>query len=267
MPAIQPSRLKIQAAELTQHAGDPEEFSRAYHKFLDYYADRTYRAGQVGEPPPLLRAYRVPSPVLPAVEKEMNQFSIANREPALELADALWEQPFLEFRLLAASVVGQVSPKPFHSVIKRIETWAEARTEGRIMKALVYSGLARYLQEYPQSYLQQIESWLSAEERHVNRLGLKAIPPLLESGKFEDYPQLFNQLSKLIRGEMTPLKADILGIIEILANQSPDETAYFLGQSKMSAGENTAISWYIRNSMRFFPPDSQRYLRDILLEI
>jgi hypothetical protein len=266
MPAIQPARLKIQATELTQHAGNPAEFCRAYHEFLENFADRTYRPGQVGEPPPLIRAYQVPAPVLPAVEKELNQYTKDNREQSLELADALWAEPFLEFRLLAASVVGQVSPKPFRSVIERIESWVEARTEERLLKALVYLGLERFLQEYPDSYLQQIENWFSSEVNHISRLGLKAIPPLLESGTFEDYPQLFNQLSKLMRGERNPLKADILGIIEVLAYQSPDETAYFLGQTKISAGENTTISWYIRNSMGFFPPDSQRYLREILLD-
>jgi hypothetical protein len=265
MPAIQPSRLKIQAADLAQHAGHPDEFCRAYHQFLDNYADRTFRSGQVGEPPPLIRAYQVPHPVLPALTKEMNQFSKDHRESALELADALWLEPTLEFRLLAASILGQISPQPFISLIKRIESWVGISTEDRLVKALIYAGLARYLQEYPDSYLGQIEVWLASGERHVNRLGLLAVPPLLKSSNFEDYPQLFNQLGKILKGEMTSLKTDILGIIEILALQAPDETAYYLGQLKKSNNDNPAISWYIRNSLGYFPPDSQRFLREIIL--
>lgn len=266
MPAIQPSRLKIQAVELTQFAGEPSEFCRAYHEFLNGYADRTYRSGQVGEPPPLMRAYQVPPPVLPAVEKELNQFSIENGEPALELADTLWSEPILEFRLLATSLLGQVTPKPFQAIIERVENWAAASTNDRILNAIVRSGMARFRDEYPEAYLGQIDAWLSSEEKHLNRLGLNAVPPLLESGKFEDIPQLFNQLAKLMRGELTPLKADILGIIEVLALQAPDETAYFLGQTKKSAGENAAINWFIRKSLVFFPPDAQLYLREVLFE-
>jgi hypothetical protein len=33
---------------------------------LDYYADRTYRPGIVGEPPPFMRAYHVPPQVVRA---------------------------------------------------------------------------------------------------------------------------------------------------------------------------------------------------------
>lgn len=266
MPAIQPSRLKIQAAKLTQYAGDPEKFCRAFHSFLDFYADRTYKPGQVGEPPPLMRAYRVPSPVLPAVEKELKQFSFENRELALALADALWSEPILEFRLLAASILGQVSPTPFQAIIKRVENWSGSNTPGRLIDEIVDSGLAKFLQEYPGAYLEQTESWLTSEDEQFNRLGLIAIPPLVESGYFEDYPQLFNQLGKLMRSEITPLNTEVLRIIEVLAQKAPEETAYFLGQTKKSAGENAAISWYIRKSLGFFPSDSQRYLRAVLLQ-
>lgn len=266
MPAIQPGRLKIRAAELTQHVGDPDEFCRAFHSFLDFYADRTFKAGQVGQPHPLMRAYHVPSPVLPAVEKEMKQFSVENRESTLELADALWLESILEFRLLAVTLVGQVSPEPFQAIIMRVELWAKSTSEERLIKAIVKSGLARFLREYPGNYLEQIETWLSSEEKGLNHLGLIAIPPLLESGKFEDYPQIFNYLGKLMRGEMTPLKTEILEIIEVFADLAPEETAYFLVQSKKTAGENASISWYIRKSLRYFPVDSQRYLREVLLE-
>lgn len=266
MPAIQPGRLKIQAAELTQFVGDPDKFCRAFHSFLDFYADRTFRSGQVGEPPPLMHAYHVPSPVLPAVEKEMNQFSIDSREPALELADTLWMESILEFRLLALSLVGQVSPKPFQAIITRVELWVTSTSEERLIKAMVYSGLVRLLKEYPGDYLEHIGTWLSSEEVRYNRLGLLAIPPLLESGNFENYPQLFNQLGKLMRAEMTPLKTEILEIIEVLAHLAPEETAYFLGQAKKTAGENASISWYIRNSLSYFPIDTQPYLRTVLLE-
>jgi hypothetical protein len=266
MPAIQPSRLKIKAAELAQFDVDPDEFCRAFRSFLDLYADRTFRAGQVGKPRPLLRAYHVPAPVLPAVEKEINQFSIESREPALELADTLWMEQVLEFRLLAVSIVGQVSPKPFQAIITRVESWVNATSEERLIKAIVYFGLVRFLQEYPGTYLEQIEIWLSSETKRINRLGLSALPPLLESGKFGDYPQLFNQIGKLIRGELTPLKTEILEIIEVLAHQAPEETAYFLGQTKISTVDNAQISWYIRKSLDYFPMDSQRYLRDVLLE-
>jgi hypothetical protein len=266
MPALQPARLKIQASELVQWATDPSNFCLAYHKFLDNYADRTYRPGQVGEPPPLLRAYHVPDPVLRAVVKEMNLFAGSNREAALELADALWMEPYLEFRLLAASALGQISPIPVVSVIQRVENWAVPSTEERLINALVNSGLARLRLEHLSFYQQQMEIWISSDKIQFNRLGLKAIPPLLENDEFEDFPLVFNQLSKAIRGEVKPLKTDILVVIKVLAARSPAETAYFLSQMKNTADQNLNIDWFIRNSRSYFPPDSQKYLREVLLK-
>jgi hypothetical protein len=266
MPAIQPARLKIRATELSTKATNPEDFCRAYHEFLDYYADRTYRPGQVGEPPPLLPAYHVPRPVLRAVEKEMSQFADDHRGAALDLADALWGELFLEFKLLAASVVGKVSPIPAKSVFRRVESWSGPSTEERLENALVNSGLERLLFEHPDVYFQKILTWLRSKKLNFNRLGLKAIPPLLESGKFEDYPPLFKQLSKKMRLEGNPLKTDTLRAIEVLASRSPEETALFLSKTMVSAGEYPNIAWYVRKSLGFFPPDLQSYLREILLK-
>lgn len=266
MPAIQPARLKIQSTELSTKVTNPEDFCRAYHEFLDYYADRTYRPGQVGEPPPLLPAYHVSRPVLRAVEKEMSQFAEDDRDAALDLADALWGEQYLEFKLLAASIVGKVSPIPAKSVFGRVESWTGPSTEERLENALVNSGLERILFERPDLYFQKILTWLRSKKLDFNRLGLKAIPPLLESGKFEDYPPLFKQLSKKMRLEGNPLKTDILPAIEVLAARSPEETAFFLNRTMKSAGENPNIAWYVRKSLGFFPPDSRHYLRETLLK-
>jgi hypothetical protein len=266
MPAIQPVRLKIQATELSTKATNPEIFCHAYHEFLDYYADRTYRPGQVGEPPLLLPAYHVPRPVLRAVEKEMSQFADDERGAALDLADALWGEKYLEFKLLAASMIGMVSPLPTKSVYRRVESWTGPSTEERLENTLVNSGLERILLEHPDLYFQKILTWLRSKKLNFNRLGLKAIPALLESGKFEDYPPLFKQLSKKMRLEGNPIKTDVLAAIEVLAIRSPEETALFLSKTMVSAGEYPSIAWYVRKSLGFFPPDLQSNLREILLK-
>jgi hypothetical protein len=265
MPAIQPARLKIRAEELSTEAANPEGFCRAYHELLDYYADRTFRPGQVGEPPPLLPTYHVPKPVLRSVEKEMSQFAEDDRGGALVLADALWGEEYLEFKLLAASLLGKISPVPTKSVFRRVESWTGPSTEKRLEEALVHAGLERILHEYPDLYFQKILTWLRSKKLNFNLLGLLAIPPLLESGLFDDYPPLFKQLSRKMRLEGNPLKTDILAAIEVLATRSPEETAFFLSQTMKPPSENPNIAWYVRKSLKFFPPNLQQYLREILL--
>jgi len=264
MPAINPPRLKIQAAELIQNASDPDSFTRSYHEFLDYYADRTYRPGQVGKPPPLLQAYQVPKPVARAVEKELSLWAASNREGALALADALWMEPYLEFRLTASSLIGQVFPLPVKSIYGRVELWIKPSTEERLVNALVNSGLIRILNEYQDMYVKQLDTWLGSRDSERNRLGLKACPPLLARREFEDYPLLFKRLSKLMRSEKNPLRNEILIVIEEFAAQTPEETAFFLDQALKTTGDNPQIAWYVRNSLGFFPPDIQANLREVL---
>jgi hypothetical protein len=163
-------------------------------------------------------------------------------------------------------MIGMVSPLPTKSVYRRVESWTGPSTEERLENALVNSGLERILLEHPDLYFQKILTWLRSKKLNFNRLGLKAIPALLESGNFEDYPPLFKQLSKKMRLEGNPIKSDMLAAIEALAIRSPEETALFLSKTMVSAGEYPSIAWYVRKSLGFFPPDLRSNLREIVLK-
>jgi hypothetical protein len=264
MPAIHPPRLKIQADELVQNASHPEVFCRSYHQFLDSYADRTFRPGKVGEPPPLLRTYQVPKPVSRAVDKQLGVWAGENRADALNLADALWLQPILEFRLTAASVIGKIDPLPVIHIFSRVETWIQPGTEERLVKALINKGLGRVLVETQDKYVKQVETWLRSRSYERNRLGLKASYPLMERRDFEDYPMLFMLLNRLMLAQEKPLRNEILRVLEEMASIIPGETAFFLENALKSSGYNTQIAWYLRNSLDYFPDETRSQLREIL---
>ena len=76
MPAIQLARLKIQSVRLAENFADPHTFARELRGLLDFYAERTHRPGQVGEPPPILPAYNVPPQVMRQVERELSPIAI-----------------------------------------------------------------------------------------------------------------------------------------------------------------------------------------------
>ena len=263
MPAILPARLKVQSAELAQLAPDAEEFCRAYHAYLDYYADRTYRPGKVGEPPPLMRTYQVPQQVIRAELRELTEYAANEREESLVLADLLWSEPYLEFRLLAASLIGLVSPDPSESIFGRIHSWAGPSTEERLINALIVSGLERMRLERADRYIEQIETWLKSKHTFEKRLGLKAIPPLLDTPSFADFPLIFRFLEQVIRSAQPSLRPELLAVIEALANRSPKETAFFLHQT-LIAGSDPNLKWFVRHSLKYFPSDSQKYLQDAL---
>lgn len=265
MPAIHLPRLKIQAAQLVLSASEPENFCSSYHQFLDFYADRTYRPGKVGEPPPLLPAYNIPKQVSRALEKELGVWAGGNREAALELADALWTHQYLEFRITAATLIGQVSPLPVRSIFSRLEAWIQPGTEERLVNVLVGSGLRRILIEHQDLYIQQVMTWLRAKTNDRRRLGLLACLPLLANQDFEDYPLLFKHLDKLMSSEASPLRNDTLVMLNALVAKVPDETAFFLERELRANREDSQVAWYVRNSLSQFSPERRTNLRKALM--
>ena len=265
MPAIHPPRLKIQASELVQSAPEPDVFCRSFHEFLDIYADRTFRPGRVGEPPPLLRTYQVPKPVSRALEKELGLWANDNRKEALNLADALWQQSFLEFRMTAATLLGQVDPLPEGPIFRRVENWIQPNTEERLVAALINRGLERILSESQQRYIKQVDSWLGSRKIDRNHLGLKASKPLIDQRGFDDFPLIFKRLNKLMRLQNNPLRNDLVRVLESLAHQAPEETAFFLETALRTTADNQQIAWYIRKCLSHFPAEIRSHLRNTLV--
>lgn len=266
MPAIQLAQLRIQSANLAEKFYEPRSFVRGFHDLCDIYAERTRRPGQIGEPPPLLTAYKVPAPVLRQVLKELSFYIAQDGEAALTLADALWTEPYLEFRMLAASVLGTVSLDPPERIIERFKNWANPVTDDRLVSALVEQGLGRLRREAPERYLEEIKSWLGTVEIFAQRLGLRALLSLVRSQEFDDLPLAMRLLAPLVRSAPHRLRPDVMDVIQALAERSPAETAYFLRQNLSVKTDNPATAQIIRNSLRYFPPQDQASLRQAVRE-
>lgn len=260
MPAIQPAQLKIQAAELAQKSTDPEDFCKALHGFFERYSDRTYRPGKIGEPQPLLRAYHVPQPVINGVLRELEFLAQNDREAALTLIDTLWSEPNFEFHILAASLIGLVNPRPTKSILLRIQSWVTPKTERRLVDVIISPGLERMRREQADSYIQQIKLWLKSEKVYEQRIGIKAISPLVADGEFEDFPMIFDLIDPIIRNNSTQLRPDILNVIEVLISRSSKETAFFLQQLIKTNKGDTNIAWMVRHSIKYYPQETQNLL-------
>jgi hypothetical protein len=264
MPAIYPARLKTQAAELAEQFANPDVFLRSLHNLLDYYSNRTYRPGQSGEPPPLIAQYNVPPPVLRQVIKELIPLVILNQEAGLALSDALWGEPFLEFRQLAAKLLGQLKPDPPGAIIERVNAWGISGCGDQLQKILVVEGLARLRQEMPHAYLQQVETWISGENLATQQVGLQAVLAVLDQDQFGNLPAIYRILTPQIRSAQSKLRSDILAVVSLLAKRSPRETAAFLKQNLVHKTEFPAIPWLVRHSLQFFPPEIRESLRSSL---
>lgn len=263
MPAINLARLRKQTAVLVDHFNQPEAFLRLLHDLLDHYADHILRHGQAGEPPPLIQAYRVPAPMLRQLAQELAPRASEDAPLTLALCDALWTQPYLEPRILATTLIGQAPLTSVDDVLSRVEKWAESTSEERLIEALANRGLMRVQQEQPERLLLQIEDWLGTESLMLRRIGLRALISLISDASFENLPVALKLVTPYVRVAPLPLKPDILDVLAALARRSAKETAYFLRQNLDVSGD-TDTAWLIRQSLRFFPVETQDSLRDAI---
>jgi hypothetical protein len=263
MPAIRPALLKVQAAEIAELYQDPTAFKRALRDLLEFYADRTLRPGRVIESAPLLKSYKVPKPVLRQVEQALGGKINHEAEAALVLADALWQERWLESRFLAIDLLARVPPEPPERISQRVEAWGVECKEDIVVKALVTEATQRLRSEARPHFLSCLEGWLGSEEQPYLKLGLRSIPALLADESFENLPLLFRWIGPLVREVELGIKDDMAQVLRTLAQRSPQETAYFLRQALTTASSPHTAS-LIRRVLAQFPPSLQASLREAL---
>jgi hypothetical protein len=263
MPAIQPALLKTQIAQIITYFDRPADFLRALVDMLEFYADRTLRPGGSGSPPPLIDAYHVPRQVMRQIQRELASKVAGNSSAALELADALWTQPWLEIRLLAIYLVGEVPPEPPERVLERVRSWEASCSEGRLVEALLDKGIARLRQESQPEYLSLLEDWIHASSLSTQQLALRAMRPLVSESEFDNLPLLFRWIAPLARESGAELGPDLIDVLRTLGERSPQETAYFLRQN-LGASSSPEMAYLVRQVLPSLPKEMAADLRTTL---
>jgi hypothetical protein len=260
MPAIQPARLKQQATLLAESFGDPGGYVRSLHHMLDFYSDRSRRPGQSGKPSPLIMAYNVKLPVLRLILQSIQPLALENPDEALALCDALWEEPYLEFRLMAAMLLGLIPPQPPETITRRLNDWITSDLEENLIEALLENALVRLYQEAPNTIIQMIQGWLESPLPFYQQVGLRALLPLIWNPEFDNLPVCFRLLQSLVRSAPPVLRPDVLDVLGAMARRSPQETAHFLRQT-LGTPKAVDTAWLIRQTLHEFPEGIRSNLR------
>jgi hypothetical protein len=263
VPAILLARLRQQTALLAGQFGHPSAFLRSLEDLLELYADRTQRPGQAGAPPPLIKTYRVPAPVLRQLKADLAPLADEQPRQALKLADLLWEQPFLEPRLLAVALLGSVPPIDPDLILETALSWCRSGAEERILSAILTDGLKRLRQEKPDWLVEHLEGWLTEGDLPTQQLGLRALLSLLEDPGFNNLPVCYRLLTPYVRSTPPALRPDLRDLLEHLARRSPPETAFFLRQN-LDVPENQFAAWLTRQCLHAFPEENRASLRAAL---
>jgi len=261
MPAIDLARLKKQTAHLADIFNQPSIFLREHREILDHYVNRTLRSQGVA-PSSVLPTYRTPSVVLRQIETALSL--VAEKQPiqALELADALWDEGWLETRLLAAFLLGRIPPQE-ERLLARLTAWTQAVRDPNVRAALLTTSLTRLRKETPDLFLILVKEWLRPARKKMWSNGIQALVPLIASPDFDNLPPIFEILSPILKASPAVLQPDIQELLSTLHKKSSDETIYFIEQTLNSTkSELPAIS--LRRMLPELPHELQVNLRELL---
>lgn len=260
MPAVELRRLRNQIQALSNWFLDPIRYSQELKNFLEQYANRAYRVGQVVKAEPLLPSYRVAPLILRELQVEYSRLGQEQPEQALQVAEALWAIAYLEPRFLASVLLGSIPFSQGDAVLALLKSWAQPDENYQILDALFSKGTVTLRRHGAHMLLSLAEQWISSSLGQEQVLGVRCLIPLVHDENFKNLPPVFRLLSPLVHNVPGRLQADLQAVIEELIRRSPVETAYFLRQT-LSIAEGQATARLIRRCLPFFAPEQQESLK------
>jgi hypothetical protein len=261
MPAIDLARLKKQTAQLADLFDQPSLFLREHREILDFYVNRSLRSQGVA-PSSVLPTYRTPVVVLRQIETELGPVAAKQPIQALELADALWDEGWLETRLLAAFLLGRIPPQE-ERLLARLTAWTQAVRDPHVRAALLTTSLTRLRKETPDLFLVLVKEWLHPARQRMWSNGIQALVPLISSPDFDNLPPIFEIIEPIIRAAPATLQFDLQELIIMLYQASPDETIYFI-QQLLKSTKSPMLAVALRRMSPEFPAELQSSLREML---
>ncbi len=264
MPAVNPTRLSFQIAELLESLEDPIKFHKTLRDLFSLYANRTLRYGEEAGLAPSIPMYRLPDPVMRQLKSELQPVVSDNPEAALALADTLWQDATLEVRQVAVFLLGQAAVDKPEPIISRLNQWLKPDLDPVIQEMVFISGTQRLQSRFPDSWETWIEALLARKEPHWIVLGLIGLRVSLQQpSPSQKLPVIFRLISAIIRDPQTRIMNELRRLIQELAQHSPIETAYFLRQMlSLSSAQGTAR--LVRQTLQAFPPEIQLELKSAI---
>ncbi|MFO8036109.1 MAG: DNA alkylation repair protein [Anaerolineales bacterium] len=265
MPAINPSQLKIQSTELSEKFPQADQYISALHDLLSLYADRVHRSGQSGSPPPAIDAYHVPPPVLRHIERSVRAKLRASPEEGWPIIDALWEEEWLETRLLATIFLGYIPSTLKKEILSRVRTWISSCEEDLLLESIICRGLSSLRADDKESYFSFIDELPSLAGSKAGKSVLFSLKPLVMDESFQNLPLIFQYLKPLLQAEDESYLSALAEVVRTLARRSERETLFFL-QHQIPTAPKPKITRLVRGSLNAFSPSSQKALKQAIRE-
>jgi len=264
MPSIDLARLRKQALRLADFFFAPDDFARNLSATLDSYVNHTIRARRPASVGASLPAHRTPTVVMKHIEQELSPLASApeNAVAALALADRLWDEAWLETRLLAAFLLGRISPEEA-PLIARLTAWTSQVHDGALRSQLLDASLLRMRREASDMFLQMLGEWLRPERTRLWPGAVRAAVSAINDPAFGNLPALMEALEPVVKAAPAEIQLDLEQLILALFRASPTETTYFIRQV-LTNSDNPMASVVFRRMAPSFPPELRDEIREFV---
>ncbi len=262
MTAINPAKLRIQAAELGELLAEPEQLIPRLHDLFAYYSSHI-RQTSLSKIPLRLQSYQTPAPVLQALNAEFKDRLEEDPQAGFRLADTLWREKWVEFRQLAISILGCLPPDNIEEILLRVRNYLKDCTTEDIRRLVMDGGMERVAAESPDRYLVFIQELINSETEADHQAALYGLGYFAGNSDYPNLPALYQKLSQILLAEESGLVREISSLLRVLITRSEQETAYFLAH-QLRASPKPRIIRITRQVLGAFSEENQRLLRDEL---
>jgi len=263
MPAIDLSRLRTRITLVKNSFDRPSEFVAGLREIYSVYSDRTFPLANYHLEIHSQPAFNTPLLLNRELEHSLSGYCIDQPGKLMRILEEMWQQPEIEIRQLAASLLGKYPISEKESVIIRIIEWSANPNDALLLPYLHEYGSATLRKLEPQSWLTVLEKWKNSRESWQIRLSIQGVITLIDDRDYENLPAVYSFLTPLFSTLEPDIQYDLHIALEHLAKRSEVETVYFLKQI-LTRSKNTSLDRFIRRSLEYFSPTAQNSLRQSL---
>lgn len=265
MPAVELNRLKKQADELASSLHQPAQFRRLLIDRLEFYADRVTRPGNMVRPAPLIPRYGVPPLFLQAVEQALQAPASGAPAEALELAKYLWQEVYLEPKVIAASLIGMAARTDPKSASEILVQYCVPKENPLVQEALLQRSGSQLRQANIDVWFNLVERWINSEQLSQRVIGFRALHDVIEDREFENLPVIYRMLTVPLESVDRTTLNELEPLVTTLARRSAVETLFLLRQC-YNRTHNPILARLIRKCLPAFSQEEQVALRKVIQE-
>ncbi len=264
MPGVELAKFNEQLDHLAEQISQPDLFVHKFRNILEFYSDRTYRAGEKVKVILRLPSYHLPR----IVSQNLHQFlekhvPVSDPEKALQIANLLWQEPTIESKSMGALVLGSVQAPYPTTIIQVIEEWIQQPLESGLLKELMDVGTQNLRNRFQVAWLEEISSLLISTSIRQKIAGLLAIIPFIQDEQFEDLPKVYEFLYPVISTPSGTILPELTEALLALIKRSPTETVSYLAQL-MNDTHHPNLLRAVRNILPAMDTNGQSRLRQLL---